>query len=401
MKRIIWGIMLALILISFLGCKNKISLGDEPRIVNIREAIEKKKNSFLSEIINGEIEYVLLESNKEILLRDAVRFYANDSLIIAFAKQQVFVFDRKTGEFLREIGHYGRDPLGYQKTIHSYPYDEKNNLIYLNSWDPQVYFRYNSSGELVDEISAYSNSKESDIQNSDFGEIVTSIAPLNDTCFVGYVWNINGKQKTKLIVFNENRNRIKTYPQYKTFELDPLKDGLTIYSWDGWFYEFNRGLYFFERFSDTIFHVSPEKLDPKYVLLNGDFGSPYEKLFTKEYNYDDYYFLNSVFESARFLLFQFDFKKTNYYGWYEKNGGVVKVSDNQNGVEDDVDGFIPFSFCSVNNKGELIGFQEAYEIEAWFKDNPEKAASLPLRLQKFRNIDENDNPIVMIAKLKN
>ena len=70
------------------------------------------------------------------------------------------------------------------------------------------------------------------------------------------------------------------------------------------------------------------------------------------------------------------------------------------GFENDIDNFIPFQFYSINNSGELVGFQEAYIVKKWFDENPDKAAKLPPNLQKLKNIKETDNPIVMIAKLK-
>jgi len=112
--------------------------------VDIRSAIDKKESTFLSEIINGDIEYIPLESKKEILLGEGVRIYATDSLIIAFAKQQIYLFDRKTEKFLREIGNYGKGPDGYRQTVTSYPYDENKNLFYTSGWKPEIYHRYNS-----------------------------------------------------------------------------------------------------------------------------------------------------------------------------------------------------------------------------------------------------------------
>ncbi|HHN47502.1 MAG TPA: hypothetical protein ENN08_00960 [Bacteroidales bacterium] len=61
---------------------------------------------------------------------------------------------------------------------------------------------------------------------------------------------------------------------------------------------------------------------------------------------------------------------------------------------------MPFHPISLSNRKELIGFLEPYKIRQWIAENPDKAAKLPLHLQKFKNIKETDNPVVMIAKLK-
>ncbi len=344
-------------MILLLGCNSqKTTPEDALQTVKIAEALEAKQDIMLSEIIDGDIEYVPLETNENCLIADNPRFYLNKNEIIVFTNQYVYIFDRKTGKFLQEIGHFGRDPGGYQSTVYSFPYDEKNDLYYLRGWEQQVYLRYNSSGKLVDEITAYSNTKEPDIQNSDFGEMINSIAPLNDTCFVGHVWNLNGRQKTKLIVFNENNHRIKTYPQYKTFEWNLSKDGLVILHWDGWFYEYKNELNYFERFTDTVYSVSLENLKPRYILEGSNF-------------------IESIYETERFLLFNLRREGGLINGIFDKKSNETKIARKPEGLENDVDNFVPFFLSSANNEGKVVGFQQSYIIEAWFKENPEKAAN--------------------------
>ncbi len=371
-----------ILMILFFSCNTqKTTPEDAIQTVKIAEAIETNQDVELSEIIDGDIEYIPLETNEKCLIGNNPRFYSNDSEIIVFTNQKISVFDRETGKYLREIGHYGRDPGGYQNTVYSYPYDEKNDLFYLDSWENQIYFRYNSSGKLVDKITAYSNTKEPDLQNSDFGEIITSIAPLNDTCFVGHVWNINGKQKTKLIIFNESNHRITTYPQYKTFDWDLNKNGLTILKWNCLFYKHDSRLNFFERNSDTIFCVSLENLIPRYVLEGSGF-------------------IQGISETNRFLLLRLQSGEGYYFGIFDKEKNNMVVNKTTNSIENDIDGFIPFQFYSANNNNEIIGSREAFEIKLWMEQNPKKAAKLPPNLQNLSNLKETDNPVVMIAKLR-
>jgi hypothetical protein len=55
---------------------------------------------------------------------------------------------------------------------------------------------------------------------------------------------------------------------------------------------------------------------------------------------------------------------------------------------------------SSTGNNELVGYLEPYKIRQWIAENPGKAAKLPSYLQKLRTIKETDNPVVMIAKLK-
>jgi hypothetical protein len=47
-----------------------------------------------------------------------------------------------------------------------------------------------------------------------------------------------------------------------------------------------------------------------------------------------------------------------------------------------------------------MGYTDAWKVEQWFKDNPEKAAQLPPHLKKLESLTESDNPVVMIARMK-
>ena len=43
---------------------------------------------------------------------------------------------------------------------------------------------------------------------------------------------------------------------------------------------------------------------------------------------------------------------------------------------------------------------EAFEVQLWFDENPEAAAKLTDNLKALSALEETDNPVVIIAKLK-
>ncbi len=373
--------------------------------VNINGAFNKGGEVFTSEIVDGNIEYIPLESGKDYLLGGSSQVFATDIYIIAIAKKQIYLFDRQTGKFLREIGHYGNDPGGYKKVGQAFSFDQERNLVYTSGWDPKSYCRYNLTGEYGDKVTAWSIDKEEDMMNNVFGEIITSIAPLNDTSFVGYVWNINGKQEAKLIVFNENNHRIKIFPQYKRFDYDINRDGISVFSWNAKYYQLDHQLHFFERFTDTVFSVSMDTLQPKFVLHRGGNENISATDLPSNQGEVPYFLIENIFESSRFLFFKVkkwskDFSGDFYYGFYDKATQSTRISQNMAGIDNDVDAFLPFMFQSVNQQNELVGLCEAYEVKLWFDGNPVKAGKLPAHLQKLKNLEENDNPVVMIVRLK-
>ncbi len=373
--------------------------------VNILDAFNTNEDVSTSEFIDGTIEYIPLESKKEFFLDNAAQIFVTDLYIITLAKNQIYLFNRKTGKFIREIGHYGNDPGGYKRVVQAFPFDEKRKMIYTGGWDPKSYCRYPLSGEFAEKITAYSFDNKEDMSNGVFGEIITSIAPLNDTCFVGYVWNINGKQEAKLIAFNGNNHRIKIYPQYKRFDYDINRDGISVFSWNAKYYQLKDQLHFFERFTDTVFTVSIDTLQPKFVLHRGGTKNATATDFTKNKGNVGYFLIENIFESDRYLFFKIRSAKENfggefYYGFFDKANGRTEVSKNVAGINNDVDNFLPFRVQSANQYNEIIGSRDAYEVKLWFEENPEKATKLPPDLQKLKVLEETDNPVVMIAKLK-
>jgi hypothetical protein len=400
------NLLIAFLIIFLISCSTKEKRRNNVIYeVKISEVFQENQDVKLSEITDGEIEYIQLDSEKEHLLAQNPQFYLSGNEIFAFAKQQIFVFDRLTGKYLREIGHYGNDPGGYNKVPESFVFDEEKKLIYTSGWDTKNYFRYSVDGSFYDKVIAYSIDKEGDIMKNIFGEIVTSIAPLNDTCFVGHVWNIDGKQEAKLIVFNENNHRIKIFPQYKRFDYDINRDGISVFSWNAKYYQLDEQLFFFERFTDTIFTASVDTLQPKFVLHSGTTENANATEYTKNKGDVEYLPVENVFESNRFLFFKVrkqldNFESEDYYGFFDKTNQSTRVSKNTEGIENDLDNFIPFKFISANQNNEIVSFLEAYEVKLWFEQNPGKAADLSPNLQKLKNIKENDNPVVMIAKLK-
>ncbi len=135
----------------------------------------------------------------------------------------------------------------------------------------------------------------------------------------------------------------------------------------------------------------------------GSFAPPYEKQNTIDfvkYEAENYFRVLYIFESENFLVYEVMHDHSSFQGIYNKKTMGTYKASTRYGFKNDIDDFLPLKYTSISSQGELIGVLEAWEIEQWFKDNPEKAAQFPPHLKKLEKITENDNPVVMIAKLK-
>jgi hypothetical protein len=381
-------IFVALVTSLFISQSSSQNKSDEVITIPIKETIDEGKNDLtLSSFVEDDIEYIQLETNAFCPISKNLRLFLNDTVIIAIAQKQIFLFERNTGKFIREIGHVGKDPHGYSETIYSQPYSEVKNTIIAKGWLPNSFLEYDLSGKFI--------SKKTLITS----EAITSISNFNNSTEIGYVWNLDGKNKKKLIVFNSDGKEISSFPQNRSFEYDMNKHGIEVLHWEGWFYSFKNQINFYELFTDTIYAITSERLNPRYVLSYGKYQVPYELRNTKNFysNHSEYYFINSLFESKRYLFFTFICDKNYYTGIYDKNTGSTRVSQE---VENDIDNFVFFQLSSINGNGEIIGFQYAHEIKEWFKNHPKKSEEFSSKVKNFNGVNIYYNPIIMIGKLK-
>jgi hypothetical protein len=156
-------------------------------------------------------------------------------------------------------------------------------------------------------------------------------------------------------------------------------------------------------------------LIPRYVFKMGKYSPPPEKrselerIITRNElgnvtrQLDNYIESKVICESVRYLFFEFRYQMKDYWGFYDKKTEetyIKKSEDNiiMNGIE------IPYRLTRafINQKNqELVTFIDAYQLIAWMKSNPEKLKALPQEVQKqIKEVKESDNPVVIIAKLK-
>lgn len=351
--------------------------------LNIAEAFTQNRFIGLSEFVEKEIEYVPLETSENCLIGASKRVYVSNTYILVFSFRQILLFDRTDGSFIRKIGEFDKGPGGYMATIFSFPFDSNSEKIYARGWE-RGFVIYNLEGDFLG--------------NTIPPEGGASMGVLDDSIYVAYIRNISGNQEKRLVVYRKEEI-INIYPN------DIIAEAPTIFTgaYNGWFYKFGDELRFLEWYTDTIFQVTKYELHPKYVLQMEEFAPPYEKQNTFNFirNESENYFRHlKIFESEGYLFYELVYEQRFFQGVYDKKKMETYINKCSNGFENDVDNFMPLKFTSISNQGELIGVIEAWVVEQWFKDNPEKVAQLPTHLKELESLTENDNPVVMIARLK-
>lgn len=331
----------------------------------------------------SKITYLPLENSKDCLIGPGATFYVYDSLIICCAHRQILIFNSKTGIFERSIGEFGKGPKGFVNSWNSYVKDGEIIIVALG-WD-YPFIEFSTNGDILTKFKLDRNSR--------------NIAWLSDSFYAIYYNKVANYDTLRIQIFDsENKKIITTYYDKRKFKDTP---GRTT-NFGAFFYHFKNKLYIKEYFNDTVFQVTHNKLIPTIEFISGKYSPPF---FDKhKFDFVQYHNIQSIFETDYLVFFQLIFKKRVYFCCFDKRTNRVMIPNHQdsqfNGFENDIDGFMQFYPLSISNRNELIGFLEPFEIRQWFDKNPEKSKMLPPHVQKLRNIQESDNPVLMLVKLK-
>ncbi len=322
------------------------------------------------------------------MINDFLHLVSDEDNIISIAFQQMYLFEKKSGKCIREIGIRDKSPNGYVSTLLYSKYDEKNKTIYARDWD-KSFCGYNLEGLKITHIKTPKY------------YLIPNFGILNDSLFFGF--NFSYEKNEVFIIFNKNGGIIANIPYWHM-----------IQPHQAIFYNANNSLFFYEIYNDTLFQVKKDTIIPRCLFKLGDLKPPVErrqeleKITGRQESglakmlLDNYVVLRHICESQRFILFEFTYKTVYYWGYYDKKSGETKITKNTNDII--INGQkVPFRLTRAfynQKEQELTTFIPAYELLQWFHTNIVGLSQLPPDLSRLKEIKETDNDLVIIARLK-
>lgn len=371
------------------GLYNNIFCQQIP-VLNLTPAIEHSENITLSDFVES-ITYIPLATTYDCLIDKNPKVYVTKEYIVTITTYKCLVFNRKNGELIREIGHYGRGPGEYHSTIGLF--HERIPAYYFTGWNGDL-LKYTMDGVFKGTVKIPGFK-----DGFDSPSVPMNYSFINDSIIVCDFLIASGTEPKSLMIFNENGEVLKDIPNSNILK---TKQNFVLRTGEISFYHFNNNLFFQSMYNDTVFQISVDKITPYFILNRGKHSPPFE---SKWWSYGKQLQSNFISqpqysENKRFISFNFYLSKNKYFALYDKSLKLLKVVDNNTGIKNDVDGFINITFDSMNSDGELIGIIQANELVNWIEKNPEKFKVLNPDLQKLKNIKMTDNPVVVIAKYK-
>jgi hypothetical protein len=150
---------------------------------------------------------------------------------------------------------------------------------------------------------------------------------------------------------------------------------------------------------------------PKYILSLGKSRIPPDfKESIRDFNdFDEvtknYVIDRKLFVSKNFVYFEFDYKSQRYIYWGRENGSNL-LSNRNSGIINDFDGGVDIWINGLRSDNSFISWVNTYQLKAHvasdaFKNSTPKYPEKKRELERLANsLSENDNPVLMIVKLK-
>jgi len=349
----------------------------------LEDAYKHKKLITTKDFIDSFV-YLPLETSPDCLIGANPKINLTENYIVVTDQNRCLLFDRNNGRFIRQIGHYGKDPDGYKSTRGFI--SESTKSVYLIGWSNNL-LKYSFEGKLLSSIKIPNHSNN---HTSTF--VIEKYTYLKKDLIVCNILNINGIQNTLLMVFDENGTEINRIPNRKTGkEHKPV-----ITTGELNFFNSYDNLLYNEIYNDTIFHLVSDKTNPYIILDRGKYSVAKGKGIPEK----DRLTLRSFFESGKFIVLIFTMSdNSKYLALYNKTNSTLRLSEIQEGILNDTDDFMPFLPSDIFND-ELLGSIQPLQIIKWVGDNKSAGKSVPPALKGGNSINPTDNPVIVIGKLK-
>ena len=366
--------------------------------INIDPDSKSPSALVLSDFIES-IEYIPLETKNECIIGTIHKdnfFKISDNYILVTCSNsgRIYLFSRK-GRFIAQIGDIGGGPGEYLRTTNPYFIDEENKQIILFAINPDRFLYYDMIGKHIKTV----HSKNKDIFERTGG---TAINFFNEGLLL-MIPNI-GDVPFSYTILDNNFNTVAQHIKPVQFTRNPNFIVSTGSSFSYYIYG-NRMHVRNNNLNDTLyFFDNCHRIIPKYTINAGIYEVTTDMLTDEELHKRIYLNMVSAFETIDYLFIRYVFQRKLYYCYYNKNKQKLLHFSSETGISNDYDGGLDFWPLQQYND-LLYTFYDAY----LFEENAEKSNKIQPKGPKgaidfmkdfSRKIDPEDNPVLVIAKLK-
>ena len=362
-----------------------------------------------------EIRYIPLETNDSALVSTVNQvIYEDEKLLIKDRLNNCWLFD-STGKFCRKIGQKGQGPDDYIAIRDIYLWE---NEIFLT--DRQKLFIYDTNGNLVEILNLGLS-----VMPEKYKEYTSvNILPLKKDTYIMNFALYSGYYPTAILL-EKNQSDLKMIKEYpNSVILDKLRASVYFHEW-GIMYRFKDEMRVHKMINDTVFTIDQNaEMKDVFIFDLGKYRTTHSYYELKEGDTDQFYrkkFISvmTFYESSNHLFIAFDFGNhapepfevtsiynfeftiSDVYGVFDKNTGELTLMrqpiKGKLGFKNDIDNGPVIWPRYISSNNELVTSISAED----FLDYYEKTETpTPQMTEIAQNINLDDNPIIIIAKLK-
>jgi hypothetical protein len=343
--------------------------------VDLASNLSNKQEKAISSIA-GSITYIPLETTDECLLSNELQVYCGEYVFTGDQKTQLFFRFDPDGNLLNQIGKRGNGPGEYSGALF-FHVDEGEKSVYIVSAPDRSLYKYTYDGQFLKKIP--------------IEETSWTIAIRNNTLYYynSYYNRIKkDKNRTELYQADKNGKVIHKTPTSVTSE----KDDMLLLDLP-FFYYYNAGVYYKNAVHDLVYRINDNgKMTPHYDIVCKNKNKHEENDFKNLTKYGEKVGIRTIFEQDGFLLITYVYKNEFNYLFVDKQTGALSnVTDTKSnqGFEDDLKNGPTFTPVPNNGSEQNRLVSIVY---------PDRFAELKSCLDK--EINEDDNPVIVIADLK-
>ncbi|TFH34676.1 MAG: 6-bladed beta-propeller [Bacteroidia bacterium] len=368
--------------------------------VDYEQIIDQEAQINLSELVSG-VEYVRLETNDSCLLHRFADYHFTKDFIFVDNVTYILQFDRE-GNFIKQIGKPGRGPgeIGLIRILSVL--DDQQLLVVQTNWARKLYY-FSYVGEFIESV------KISDAWN------IVALPEERLLLFEGCVY---GQEEYMFLLTNSEGDTTDVVLNHYKWE-NKTGNVMTVgYHLFYPFYRYNKSTHFKSMHNDTVYFERGDSITPEYLIDLGKYTLPQEyrpEVLSTGTGFNEkskgYRFATSLEANNILFIASQDYSTEEQYNIiYNRPEGVgnllIDKSGSPSGLMNNFDGgldFWPKGAVDDNTlfmpilPHQIIGDKNLAEFSGKETLDPEKKK---LFLEMVNSLSENDNPILMIVKLK-
>jgi hypothetical protein len=378
-----------LVLISFLIFS---SCNSNQNLITIDAEAFINRNILLSEIASDVI-WIPISSDqkiKSILLINVL----NEKIFLSAHPHGIWALDFQ-GNFLYDIGKKGKGPGEYYY-YGEWAIDELNERMFVLDRNAIKIYGIDGRYTRTIDISAYN-------------AVFDAIAFKSDSIYLFENIKYGRAKYNWLIIDDQGREVGARYNSYPEFQSRAEK-------YSRLFFRYNNNFRYWNTLNDTIFEMSGSSSVSKYLFAKGQ-----NRLSSQ--NYDDIenfsrkiFQPSDIFETDKYLFVNYFMEKKHGIAMFDKQKNVVFSMEQEDqgigkdyGFINDLDcgvNFSPMEMIDIGSKIYFMGWVDVYQLKTHVASETFKAATpkypeKKLQLEQLANsLNDNDNPVLMLVKLK-